>query len=122
MRILSMIAAALLCMAPLATTQAAAADITGSYLVDGTSPGGGSYTGSVSVKKNADSLYQVVWTIGGEKYIGTAIGTDEMLSISYRSGNNTGVGLYVTQKNGSVKGIWTYAGGKELGGEVWLKK
>ena len=87
--------------------------------MEGTSPEGGTtYTGTVDVKKTGDT-YQITWTVeGGDKFVGTAIGDDSFLSSAYKSGNNTGIALYV-KKGDAWEGIWTYAGGQKIGSEKW---
>ena len=97
-----------------------AADPVGHYSVKGTSPNGGSdYSGDVTVQKTGDT-YSVVWTIGDTKFIGTGVGNDEFLTVSYKSGDNTGLALYGHDAEGWT-GVWTYAGGKTLGTEKWVR-
>ena len=99
-------------------TGAHAADPVGHFAVKGNNPGGGdAYEGEVTVTKTGDT-YKVVWTIEGTKYIGTGIGNDDFLTVSYKSGSETGLALYGHDKTG-WSGIWTYAGGKTLGVEKW---
>ncbi len=43
------------------------------------------------------------------------------MSVSYRSGNDTGLVLLVNE-NGVWSGIWTYAGGTRLGQERWTRR
>jgi hypothetical protein len=94
----------------------------GRYRVEGTNPGGGSgYTGTVAVEKNGET-YRVTWDVDGTRYVGTAIGDDKFLAVSYRSGNNTGLCLYGKDANDLWVGIWTYAGGRELGSERWTPR
>jgi hypothetical protein len=108
-------AAALVCSAA-----AFAADPVGNYAVEGSNAGGGgSYTGTVTVQKTGDT-YRVVWDVGGTRYIGTGIGDRSFLAVSYKSGNNTGLALYGAD-GGNWKGIWTYAGGRQVGPEVWKR-
>ncbi len=98
----------------------ALADPVGNYDVEGTNPSGSSYSGTVSVQKTGDT-YKVTWNIGGTRYIGTAIGNDEFLAVSYVSGSNTGLAL-LGEQGDEWKGIWTYAGGTKVGTETWTKK
>ena len=95
---LRLIAAA--CLVVGAATLAHAADPVGHFTVKGTSPGGSdSYEGDVTVTKTGDT-YSVIWTIGGTKYVGTGIGNDDFLTVSYKSGNDTGLALYGHGKDG----------------------
>jgi len=115
MRCLSVVAALLI------STVAASADPVGSYSVVGSNPGNGAhYSGSVSISKTGDT-YRVVWTIGGTQYVGTGIGNHDFLAVSYRSDNSTGLALYGAD-GGNWAGIWTYAGGRQVGEEVWNRR
>ena len=112
---------ALVCGSLLGVT-CAVADPVGRYDVDGTNPGGGSaYRGTVAVEKTGQT-YRVIWDVGGTRYVGTGIGDDKFIAVSYRSGNNTGLALYGHDANGIWIGIWTYAGGREIGSERWVPR
>jgi len=102
-------------------TAAFAADPVGSYNVEGSNPGGsGNYRGTVTVEKTGDT-YRVVWVVGSTRYVGTGIGNKDFIAVSYRSGNDTGLALYGSD-GGNWKGIWTYAGGREVGPEIWKRQ
>jgi hypothetical protein len=118
MRLLaSLIAVALM----LAAAPAFAADPDGTYTVQGSNPGGGgAYTGTVTVRKTGET-YSVIWVVGGTRYVGTGIGNKDFIAVSYRSGNDTGLALY-GEDGGNWAGIWTYAGGKTVGAERWLRQ
>jgi hypothetical protein len=97
------------------------ADPVGKYDVSGTNPGGKStYSGQVTVERTGDT-YRVVWTVGGDRYVGTGIGNKEFIAVSYSSGNQTGLALYAQEGEGWV-GVWTYAGGKQIGTEKWQRQ
>jgi hypothetical protein len=96
--------------------------IEGQFRVRGTNPGGGSaYAGTVTVQKTGDT-YQVVWQIEGARYVGTGIGGPEGLAVTYRSGNDTGVAIYVPGSQGGFDGVWTYAGARQIGQERWTAR
>ena len=97
------------------------ADPVGKYYVSGANPGNESpYKGTVDVQKTNET-YRVIWMIAGQKYIGTGIGDDKFLAVSYKSGNETGLALYVAEGNDWL-GLWTYANGTRLGGEKWERR
>ena len=105
----------------LSAAAAFAADPVGSYTVQGNNPGGGSrYTGTVTISRTGDT-YRVVWVVGSTRYVGTGIGDKDFIAVSYRSGNDTGLALYGSD-GGNWKGLWTYAGGRELGTEIWKRE
>lgn len=94
--------------------------VAGRYDVEGRSPDGSTYRGTVEVVPTGETL-RVTWVIGGERYLGTGIGDETFISVSYRSGNDTGLALLVNE-NGIWSGIWTYAGGTKLGQERWTRR
>ena len=112
---------AIVAAALLFSVTAAFADPTGRYHVDGTNPGsGGTYSGTVSVERTGQT-YRVVWVIGGQRFIGTGIGNKDFLAVSYRSGNQTGLALYGPDGD-DWTGVWTYAGGNQMGSEHWTRR
>ena len=83
------------------------------------------------------TTYTVIWQVGGEGYIGAAIGAanlngsiifgeavanDTALAVSYGSGGNFGLVLFVEQENGQWRGIWTYGSSNAIGSETWTRK
>jgi hypothetical protein len=116
MRILAVLVALLI-----GTATAFAADPVGTYEVNGSNPGSGShYRGSVTVTRTGDT-YRVVWDVGGTRYIGTGIGDKDFLAVSYHSGNSTGLALYGAD-GGNWTGVWTYAGSRRVGAEIWKRR
>jgi hypothetical protein len=96
------------------------ADPIGKYSIRGTNPGDGKpYSGEVTVTRTGDT-YRVVWLIGSDTYTGT--GSNDFLAVSYRSGNETGLALYGRKSDGKWHGIWTYAGGRQIGTDVWTPR
>jgi hypothetical protein len=117
MRLLTVSAAAVL----LSAATAFAADPVGRYTVQGANPGNtGKYSGTVSVEKTGET-YRVIWVVAGTRYVGTGIGNKDFIAVSYKSGSDTGLALYGAS-GGNWTGIWTYAGGKEVGPEVWMRE
>jgi hypothetical protein len=98
-----------------------AGDPVGTYSVTGSNPGGrGRYSGSVTVERTGDT-FRVTWDIGNQTYIGTGIGSEKGIAVTYRSGNQTGLAIYGATGN-NWEGVWTYTGGREVGGEVWTRR
>ena len=103
----------------LALSTAAFAEAEGNYNVVGTNPGGkGGYTGTVSVEKVGENVYQLKWTVAGNAAVGTAVGDDDFLSVGYKSGDNFGVALFIRDGE-QWDGVWTYGGGTKIGQETW---
>ncbi|MGY2047970.1 hypothetical protein [Methylobacterium sp. JK268] len=113
--------AALVIALLVAASPAAALDISGRYQVKGATPDNSSYTGTAEVTKTGET-YRVTWSIGGTKYVGTGIGKDGFIAVAYKAGgSDTGICLLVTEDGDRVNVVWTYAGGRTLGGEQWTR-
>jgi hypothetical protein len=99
---------------------AAGAQFTGQYRVEGENPDGSTYKGTAQIEKTGDT-WKVTWNIGGTRFVGTGIGTDEAIAIGYRSGSDTGIALLAKQGDQYVA-AWTYLNGRKLGGEKWVRQ
>jgi hypothetical protein len=105
----------------LSSTLALAADPEGKYRVTGSNPGGGaSYAGTVTVERTGDT-FRITWDIGNRTFVGTGIGSERGLAVSYRSGNQTGLAIYGPQGDG-WQGVWAYMDGRTIGGESWTRQ
>ncbi len=105
----------------LAASPLSAADLTGHYRVAGKSPNGGSYSGTVDVTRTADKIYDVVWTIGSKKSVGTGIGGGGHVAVGYKNNDSFGVCLISLESGTRAEAVWTYAGSKNLGVEDWTR-
>jgi hypothetical protein len=93
----------------------------GRYRVVGSNPGSGTnYSGTVTVERTGDT-FRVTWDIGNQTYVGTGIGSDKGFAVAYRSGNQTGLAIYGAKGEG-WEGVWTYTGGRDIGGEAWTRR
>lgn len=99
---------------------AALADPVGSYTVEGKGPDGNTYRGIASIEATGDT-FRVVWLIGKDKFVGTAVGNDDFFAVAYRSGSNTGVAAYGKDGDGWI-GVWTYSGGRAIGAEKLVRR
>jgi hypothetical protein len=104
----------------LSISGALAADPEGTYNVEGQSPNGSKYAGTVTVEKTGQT-FSVIWLIAGTRYVGTGIGDKNFVAVSYQSGSDTGLALYGAD-GGNWTGVWTYAGGRSMGTEVWKRQ
>ena len=113
--------AALVAVLALSSTVAFAGDPVGRYGVVGTNPGNKTrYSGTVRVERTGDT-FRVTWDIGSQTFVGTGIGSEKGLAVTYRSGNQTGLAIYGA-KGDNWDGVWAYTGGEDLGGEVWTRQ
>ena len=63
--------------------------------------------------------YRVVGSNPGSGTTGT--GSDKGFAVAYRSGNQTGIAIYGA-KGEDWEGVWTYTGGRDIGGEAWIRR
>jgi hypothetical protein len=113
--------AALIVAVMLGSTLAFAGDPVGRYNVVGSNPGDkGRYSGTVTVERTGET-FRVTWDIGSQTFIGTGIGSEKGLAVSYRSGNQTGLAIYGA-KGDDWEGVWTFTGGRDVGGEAWTRQ
>ena len=108
-----------------AVARAEAPDLSGTYTVEGMSPGAKApYRGTLTIKKTAKT-YQVNWSIGKAVYFGTGVVQGDYFAVSYtsKSGTYFGVLLYHIKEGGKkMSGIWTLAGANQLGTETLVKQ
>lgn len=97
---------------------AALADITGRYLVEG-STDGNPYRGTVTLSRTGDT-YRVEWRVGEERYVGTGIGDERFLAVSFISAGQGGIALF-GRSGDRWTGLWTFNGGRKLETETWTR-
>jgi hypothetical protein len=131
MRTVAVISAFILIAAP----ALALADASGTYNVVGRNADDGStYKGTVEVSRTG-ATYKVVWVIGGQKSVGTGLGShfengttivtgpatdkDTGISVGYINKDSYGIANYYRQPDGSWKGVWTYGGSQHITSETW---
>jgi hypothetical protein len=102
----------------LATTTANA-DLIGHYKVAGTAPDGAPYSGEATVEL-VGNIFHVVREISGQRYIGTGIGRQNILAVTYHSGTTTVLALYSQDETGRWTGTWTSVDAGQIGTERWL--
>ncbi|HLN10920.1 MAG TPA: hypothetical protein VK281_18445 [Xanthobacteraceae bacterium] len=59
--------------------------------------------------------------ICGQRYVGTGIGDKNFIAVTYQSDDQTGLALDAAEGDARV-GVWTYAGGKQIGTERWERR
>lgn len=75
------------------STTTARADLIGHYEVSGTGPDGLPYLGEVAVEMIGHTFH-VIREIGGQRCLGTGIGRENVLAVTYRSGDTIVLALY----------------------------
>ncbi len=115
------IALVLLALA-LTAAPAWAADIEGTYDCAGTNPGGGAYTGTVSIIKNGDN-YTVTWHIGAQTYLGVGLLQGDTFSVGYADTGKAWFGVVVYRvKDRTLSGDWAMQGNGKNGTETLTRR
>ena len=96
-------------------TSAAIAQVIGRCNVEGQNPSGSTCAGTATIEKTGDT-YRLVWTIDGTRFVGTGIGSDEGIAISYRSGSITGIAPLDKEPWGHGGMVWS---GPTWTGPAW---
>jgi hypothetical protein len=117
---MKMTLAGTLVLALTAFSSGAMAQMTGQYKVAGENPDGSGYRGSAAIEKTGDT-YKVTWNIGGDRFVGTGIGSPEAIAVGYRSGSQTGIAL-IGKEGDNYQVVWTYLNGRKLGTEKWTRE
>jgi|GEM_PF-2077510 len=92
-------------------------NLKGTYqIVASSSPGGGSYTGSVTITPTG-STYALEWNLTRESYKGVGIRRGNVLVVGWGPGQGAGVVVYEKRGDG-LDGVWATGGGTQLGTEV----
>ena len=98
----------------------AAADVVGSYTVEGgRADGKDVYSGKAEITKEGD-IYTVTWKLGAAgDYVGTGILTGDVLSVAFTNPGRNFFGLVVYKISGKkLEGKYAQHGGKRVTTEV----
>lgn len=108
------------CMVMLLTVSLSFADtLEGHYRIEGVEPDGRSYKGALAIKR-AGETYVVVWSVGGRRFIGTALGAPSGFAVSFRHGEATGVAIFRPTEEG-YEGAFAYHLHPKAGQERWIR-
>jgi hypothetical protein len=96
---------------------AAAQDIGGRYLVQGTGLNGSAYGGEAEISLTSDYTCRIVWNTGGQISEGICMRQDNVFAASYIIENRVGMVIYTVNGDGSMQGTWTVDGVNAVGTE-----
>lgn len=82
---------------------------------------GPNYQGAVTVTQTGQT-FNVVWTIGNQRFTGVGIFLDGVLSVGYSGAGNTGVALYREGQGGIWEGPWAFVGETAQQTERWTRR
>lgn len=96
----------------------AAAEIGGTYGVDGTNLDGSRYGGTAEIVVTSDTTCEIYWTTGGSTSQGICMLDGNVFAAGYVMGEAIGLVVYIVQDDGVLDGTWTIAGSPGRGTEV----
>lgn len=112
------------CLAVLVTVSLSFAsfadNLEGHYRIEGVEPDGRGYKGELAIKR-AGETYIVVWSVGGRRFIGTALGAPSGFAVSFRHGEATGVAIFRPTDEG-YEGAFAYHLTPRAGQERWIRQ
>lgn len=113
MKIIGILAAALLCAAP-----AAAQTVGGRYQVQGKNFDGSPYGGTAEITVTSSTTCRITWRTGPTTSQGICMRNTSTFTAAYRLGNSIGLVIYDIRSDGTLDGVWTLADKNGAGAEV----
>lgn len=101
----------------LAAVPAAAQDIGGAYLVQGTGFDGAAYGGNARITLTSDYTCRIEWNTGGQLSSGICMRQGNVFSAAYMIEGRVGMIIYTLNPDGSMQGTWTVDGVNAVGSE-----
>lgn len=96
---------------------AAAQDIGGQYVVQGTGFDGAAYGGQAEISLTSDYTCRIVWNTGGQISEGICMRQGNVFAASYMIEGRVGMVIYTVGGDGSMQGTWTVDGVNAVGTE-----
>jgi hypothetical protein len=97
---------------------AAAQDVGGRYLVQGTGFDGGAYAGEAQISVTSDVTCKIEWNTGGQYSEGICMRSGNVLAAAYVISERAGMIIYTINADRSMQGQWTIAGMDGVGTET----
>ncbi len=96
---------------------AAAQDIGGRYVVQGTGFDGAAYGGQAEISLTSDYTCRIVWNTGGQISEGICMRQNNVFAASYIIEGRVGMVIYTVGGDGAMQGTWTVDGVNAVGTE-----
>ncbi len=96
---------------------ALAADLAGTYSVDGTNFDGSHYRGTAEITITSKSTCRIVWHTGSVS-TGICMRNGTSFAASYMMGKVAGLVIYQIKPDGRLEGLWTVADQNGVGTET----
>ncbi|MEO8241518.1 MAG: hypothetical protein ABI832_04350 [bacterium] len=97
---------------------AAAQDIGGHYLVNGTNLDGSPYRGEAQITATSKFTCEITWYTGGSTSEGICMRDSNAFTAGYELNGKVGLVIYLIKPDGTLDGTWTVAGVGAVGTEV----
>ncbi len=111
--------AALGCALVLGAGFASAADVAGTYDVNGTNFDGSRYGGTAEIRQTSEHTCRIAWTTGSTTSEGFCMMQGNTVAVSYNfSTGEIGMVIYQVRSGGVLEGTWTIADRNGVGTEV----
>ena len=111
---------AVLCLA--GGGMAAAQDVGGRYVVQGTGFNGAGYAGEAQITVTSDVTCKIEWNTGGQLSDGICMRSGNVFAAAYVISERAGMIIYTINADGSMQGSWTIAGSDGVGTEALYPK
>ncbi|MBL8839172.1 MAG: hypothetical protein JNL66_23155 [Alphaproteobacteria bacterium] len=82
---------------------------------------GPNYQGAVTVTQTGQT-FNVLWTVGTQRFQGVGIFVNGVLSVGYSGEGNTGVAVYREVQSGVWEGPWAFVGQATASTERWTRR
>ncbi|WP_210168657.1 hypothetical protein [Methylobacterium sp. Leaf108] len=76
------------------------------------------YAGTLVITQTSKDTFRLNWNIGGDKYVGYAVGDARIMAANFTSSGSSGTALLVEDDAGGYKSIWAFNGETKLGVEI----
>lgn len=110
---------AVLCTAAM-TAAAAAQDMGGTYAIEGTNFDGSPYRGQAQITFSGDTSCTIEWKTGSASSQGICMRDGGTLAAAYIMDKVIGLVVYRTERDGTLRGVWTIAGQNGSGTEILI--
>ena len=100
------------------TISVLAAEVGGSYTIEGTNFDGSPYGGTASITVASNSTCEIVWSTGASESAGICMLLDDAFAAGYVLQDKVGLIVYKLRGDGVLSGVWTVAGMDGAGTEV----
>lgn len=112
----------ILVLAAMVLATPAHAQRSGTYAVEGVTPGGQRYEGTAQLQATGPQAWRINWRVGSDTSAGVALTVGNLLVVGYLAGRDTGAAAYEVMADGRLVGRWTQGREGGIGTETLLPR